>query len=492
MTADAPPGATIDKRTFLAALQCLTQGWFALRKPREAPSPGLEWLFYCGNEVGAAARAQLGLGRMLPWAPIEAGARATQHALADDASTLLFEATFVDGPLVARADAIRRHGNGWDLLEIKSAKEPENGKIKDEQLDDLAYTVMVAQAAGLPLRRCSLMLLSRRYRLGSAEPCMVEVDLTDVALARADELARRAGRIVAAITGADRPAATLMLYCRQCEWFASQCLGQDVGAHIFMLPALSQKRFDTITPIVDLHHVPDLVELTDNQRRVFEVIRSGAPRATAELRRLDEVAWPAYYLDFETVMPALPWFAGDAAHTQHPFQYSIHICERLGDCSAHVEYLAPREGDWRRELAERLLDDLGTTGSIVVYTDFEAGVLRGLAAAFPDLAPRLNAVIARLFDLHDVIKRGYCHPDFQGRTSIKKVLPVMVPELTYEAMKVPEGASASGVFGLMRVGRYDADESEQWRNHLLEYCKLDTLAMVRVHQALAQVRAALA
>lgn len=491
MTTTVPTRETIDKRTFLAALHCLTQGWFAQREPREDLSPGLEWLFYGGNEVGAAARAQLGTGRMLPRAPIEVGVDATQRALADDASTLLFEATFVDGPLVARADAVRRNGDGWDVIEVKSSKEAKNDKIEDDQLDDLAYTVMVAQAAGVRVRRCILMLLSRTYTLGTAGPCMVEVDLTDVVLARAAELARRADEIVVAVAGADRPAATLMLDCRKCDWFGSECLGHGIAANIFMLPALSQKRFDTFNGVVDLHRLPDLVDLTDNQRRVFEVIRSGTPLATSALCRLDEVVWPAYYLDFETVMPALPWFDGDGAHTQHPFQYSIHVCEALGECARHVEYLAPVQGDWRRELTERLLDDLGTAGSIIVYTDFEARVLRGLAGTFPDLAPRLSALIARLFDLHDVIKRGYCHPAFQGRTSIKKVLPVMVPELTYDGMTVPEGASASGVFGLMRVGRYTLDEAEQWRGHLLEYCKLDTLAMVRVHQALVQVRATL-
>ena len=214
------------------------------------------------------------------------------------------------------------------------------------------------------------------------------------------------------------------------------------------------------------------------------MIRSGEPRVSAGLAQLDAVSWPAYYLDFETVSPTLPWFDQDGAHEQHPFQFSVHVCDAPGHVVAHHEYLAQCEGDWRRDFVERLLDVLGDAGSVVVYTDFEKKVLNAMANPFPDLADRIAMVIRRIFDLHAVVKSGYCHPGFQGRTSIKKVLPVMVPELGYEGMAVNEGNSASGVFGLMRVGVYHEESVEQHRRDLLEYCKLDTLAMVRVHEEL--------
>jgi hypothetical protein len=204
--------------------------------------------------------------------------------------------------------------------------------------------------------------------------------------------------------------------------------------------------------------------------------------------QLDAVAWPAYYLDFETVAPFLPWFPGDGVHEVHPFQYSIHRRDEPAAPLAHCEFLAPLDGDWRRDLAERLLADLGTSGSVVVYTDFEQRQLRAMAAALPDLATQIEAVIARLYDLHDVVKEGYCHPAFRGRTSIKYVFPALVPGPGYADLAIAEGLSASGVFGLMRIGRYDADSCDAQRRHLLDYCKLDTLAMVQVHEALLAVR----
>jgi hypothetical protein len=347
---------------------------------------------------------------------------------------------------------------------------------------------MVAREAGLNVTAASLMLLSRSYRLGAPGDPLVLIDVTQAAIARADEFAAIAPELAEMVMSDDRPEPSLKLTCRKCDYFASDCLGLDVDPTIFVLPGLSQKRLDVIKPIVALRELPDNTDLTDNQRRIFDVIRSGQAQSLPGLAALDQVVWPAWYLDFETVMPSLPWFTGDGAYTNHPFQYSIHRCDSLGVVTTHHEYLAPVQGDWRLDFVDQLLETLGTEGSIIVYTSFEAGVLKSMAELFPTQADRIQQVIARLFDLHDVVKNGYIHPGFGGRTSIKKVLPVVAPDLSYAEMTVGEGESASGVFGLMRVGRYEASEFDQWRHHLLEYCKLDTLAMVRVHSELERLR----
>jgi hypothetical protein len=482
---------TIAKRTFLATLPCATRGWFSARVPQEPLTPADEWSFFGGNQLGAAAREQLGAGLLLPRTPPSLARETTQRMMAQPATTLLFEASFQWGNFVARADAVRRAAAGWDVIETKSGKEPKEGKEVDaEYIDDLAYTVMVARGAGLVIARCSLLLLSRAYRLGAPGKLLVEIDVTDAVLSRAAEFAALAPVVEAAVRAATRPDPALKLGCRSCDYFASSCLGAGIEQTIFMLPALSEKRLNQIKPIVDLRQVPDSVDLTDNQRRVFDVMRSGKAQLLDGLDDLDQVTWPAYYLDFETVSPVLPWFTGDASRDQHTFQYSIHVCDAVRQVVSHHEYLAGSTGDWRRALVEQLLADLGDRGSVIVFTNFEEKRLEEMAILFPELAPRLAAVIARLFDLNDVIKRGYCHPGFNGSTSIKKVLPVMVPELGYAGMAIGEGQSASGAFGLMRVGEYAPDTFDDWRRDLLAYCKLDTLAMVRVHAALCQVRAA--
>jgi len=167
--------------------------------------------------------------------------------------------------------------------------------------------------------------------------------------------------------------------------------------------------------------------------------------------------------------------------------YSLDRSDSLQSDPTHFEYLAPVDGDWRREMTELLLDQLGSSGSIVVYSSYEKTRLNALPGLYPDLAPRIAAVVERLFDLERVFKDGYCHPGFGGKTSIKKVLPVMVENLSYHGMAIGNGDDALGIFSLMRVGKHPPETHERHRANLLEYCGLDTRAMVELHRAVATI-----
>ena len=74
----------------------------------------------------------------------------------------------------------------------------------------------------------------------------------------------------------------------------------------------------------------------------------------------------------------------------------------------------------------------------------------------------------------------YYNPEFQGSYSIKTVLPVLVPDMTYEGMEVGNGSDAIAVFAYLAQGKYEGSEAEEKRRQLLEYCKMDTLGMVRL------------
>jgi len=197
------------------------------------------------------------------------------------------------------------------------------------------------------------------------------------------------------------------------------------------------------------------------------------------------------YLDFETVATAIPLYPGVAPYEQITTQFSLHRCDRPGHVVVHHEFLADPSRDCRRELAENLLAVLGDQGSVIVYhAAFERGQLARLAELFPDLAPRLEAVIGRLFDLEVVIRRGYYHPTFRGSYSIKRVLPVLIPELSYQNLPIADGDTAVAAFARMAIGQFDPDQATEIRQELLEYCKLDTLAMVELHRRLLEIAAA--
>ena len=482
----------VDKQDFLAGLTCRTQGWYVHHAPDEIPGPGLKWRFWIGDDVHERARRWLGAGTMLPRTPQDAAIAAAQDAVAKRNNTMFFEATFAWNGCVVRADAIRSHGTEWDLIEIKSGKSPDDGeKVKAEYVDDVAYTCMVARGAGLKVSRSFLVLINRDYRLNGTAEMFTYVDVTELVNARAAEMAAVADDVATKAAAAERPAPEMIFECKNCDFFATECVGRDIPDPLFIIPRINAKKFEALKQYERISRVPPDADLTPIQRGVVDVIQSGQPKVDLdELNILDTLQWPVRYLDFEAVTPHLPWFEDVAPYETLPFQYSLHVIDAPGAEVRHSEYLAPIADDWRRDMTETLLRDLGDAGSIVVYSGYEKGRLRALGERFPDLADKLNAAIERLFDLEVVFKKGYQHPGFGGRTSIKKVLPVMAPEpeLSYKQLAVNNGDDATGVFGLMRVGVTDAEFVDAQRERLLEYCKLDTYAMVRLHSATEALR----
>jgi hypothetical protein len=143
--------------------------------------------------------------------------------------------------------------------------------------------------------------------------------------------------------------------------------------------------------------------------------------------------------------------------------------------------------DERRSLAERLVADLEGTGSIVVYSSFEKRIINYLRALFPDLDDHLGSFINRLFDLEALIKNHYYDPGFRGSSSIKRTLPALVPGIGYESLAIGNGEDASALFARMARGEKSGAECGEIRNDLLAYCKQDTLAMVKLVQALRRL-----
>jgi hypothetical protein len=175
---------------------------------------------------------------------------------------------------------------------------------------------------------------------------------------------------------------------------------------------------------------------------------------------------------------------------QIPFQYSVHIQEQPGAETTHREFLATPPDDPRPELIEHMIADLGEAGSIVVHhAEFETKRIRELADYSPAHRPKLASLLDRVRDTEIPFKENwYLHPGLMGRSSIKVVLPTLAPELSYEEMEIGEGQAASLAFGDMVDGRVTGDEIRTTREALLDYCRLDTLAMVTI---VAKLRALL-
>jgi len=194
-------------------------------------------------------------------------------------------------------------------------------------------------------------------------------------------------------------------------------------------------------------------------------------------------------LDFETINPAIPIVDNSSPYQQLVFQFSLHVQRVPGGDVEHYEYLADTDGsDPRVNFIHQLIENCGTEGDILVYNiGFEREKLQALSAEFAPFAKNIQLISGRLKDLMIPFQeKWYYTPAMQGRYSIKNVLPAMVPELSYKDLAIQEGGTASKVFESMMTGTFKGDENKT-RTDLLEYCKLDTLAMVKILEKLGEV-----
>jgi uncharacterized protein DUF2779 len=474
---------SITKGVFLTGVECSTKGWFLLHGDGSGePTEGDLLRMAEGQEVHRRAQSLHSNG-------IFAGNQSkTNERILDSTVKLIFEAAFkVDG-FAARADWIRRVKGGWVIGEIKSSLHNED-ETAGRHIEDIAYTTMVLRRAGLPVKGCEIVLMNRDWRLGmSDEELFVVTDITEETTAMADSFNQLWDQMRINLLRKTKPGAHLNWSCRNCEYFADECVGKGVRDPIFCLPYLKEKRFGELIQMgaLSIHQISTEYSLSEKQEVVATAIRSGALQKDAQYieEALDEVVWPVGYLDFETVKTALPLYANIAPHEQIVTQYSLHIRDHDKADLEHRDYLADHTHDCRRELAERLLADTQGCKTVFVYSSFEKTVLGNLALRFPDLAPGLESLGSKLFDLLPIVRNGFVHPDFKGKSSIKVVLPVIAPDLSYKGLTINSGDAAIAAFAHLAMGKIDSAQVETVRSDLLGYCELDTLAMVRLHDGL--------
>lgn len=203
--------------------------------------------------------------------------------------------------------------------------------------------------------------------------------------------------------------------------------------------------------------------------------------------KLQELSYPLYFLDFETDGPAIPRLEGLHPYEQFPFQFSCHILQNNGSLE-HCEHLHDDTNDPRRPLAEALLATIGPTGSIIAYNaPFEQRIIRALARWLPDLSTDLTPLLERFWDQLVIFRNYYTDYRFHGSSSIKNILPVLVPELSYDQLDVSDGTAAQATWNSM-IAMTDPLEKNQLRQALLTYCGQDTLAMVKIHEVLTQLK----
>jgi hypothetical protein len=486
-----PMRESITKSDWLAAQGCISQAWFALRSKRTVPNEAALFRMEQGLEIGALAQQLFPGGVTVSNLDMNSAARVTADLLAAPSTGTLFEAAFVADKFVARADILKREQGGWHVLEVKSSFSDSSG-MKD-LIDDLAYTVFVLRRSGLAVRKASLVVLSRGFRHGDGPELLFEVlEKTTEVDFRVMDFDGTADSIVGDLFGDERPLAVLLSACRDCKFFATDCLGAGVTHTVLEIPGLHHTKLKRLSAagIIDLSGLPDDLNLNDCQERSRVAAISGKLAVKTGLTAaLHSIEWPCHYLDFETMATVLPAYEGHGCHHQVLTQFSIHRKAVFDAAPSHSEYLADARESSERILAEALIRDLRGTGSILVYSAFEKTCIGGLCKVFPDLAPALQQILDRLLDILPILRDHVSHPGFRGSFSIKKVLPALIPTLSYRDLEVADGETAIARFARMARGEISGESIATTRLHLLKYCKLDTFAMVQLHEKLSDLAA---
>jgi hypothetical protein len=243
--------------------------------------------------------------------------------------------------------------------------------------------------------------------------------------------------------------------------------------------------------IISLDEIPDDFQLPKNAKLQLDIFRKGYDFIDVESIKsfLHDIKYPLYYMDFETFQPAIPMFENSRPYMQIPFQYSLHYKESKNSALKHFEFLAEEKGDPRIPFIENLLRDTSEPGNILVYNKtFEITRLREIAESFPKYKKQIQKLIDRIIDLIIPFqKKFYYTNEMKGSYSIKYVLPALVPELNYNNLPINEGGLASLTFESL-YEETDENLVDEKRKQLLEYCKLDTFAMVKILEKLENIK----
>jgi hypothetical protein len=393
--------------------------------------------------------------------------------------------------VLALVDILVREGDEWRAYEVKSST-----SVKDVHFPDAAIQYYIMRGQGIEPKDISIVHLNTEYvRQGDLDlnQLFSTVSVLSEVLARQSEIPDLVAELKRVLDGGVVPDIPIGPQCNDpypCD-FIGHCWSGVPEYSVFNVTRLSEeKAFELYRDgIVRTQDIPGNFLLGEAAANQVQSDKSGLTRIAdiAIHAFLETLHYPLYFLDFETFNPAIPPFDGTQPYRQIPFQYSLHRKESPTTDLEHSGFLAEAGIDPRLPLIESMLSELEGPGNIVVYSSFEAGRIKDLAVQFSEYAEPLLALIERLVDLMQPFRdRAYYAPEMHGSYSIKAVLPALVPDLSYEGLAISDGWAASRAY-IDLADEKDSVRVAAIRNELWEYCKLDSLAMVRIVEKLEEL-----
>jgi hypothetical protein len=444
----------ISKTTYLYGMQCQKR-FYLNRFHKTFANPEDEqtqFIFQRGTDVGELAQ-QLFPGGVNAQGKekyhSEKTVQRTQELLVQ--TEIIYEAAFIYNDVICAVDILVRNGNNYYAFEVKSTN-----SVKEQHLDDAALQYYVLSNCGLNLSNFSIVHFNRDYvRLG-------ELDVKQLFTSSS---------VIEEVEARQKPIAKNIADIKKLVWL-KKIPDVEMGSHCNLPYACNFSEYCLNQLPESEREMEEEVELDTSIRVDSEAWKSFS----------EDFVFPLYFFDFETVMYGVPEYNFSRPYQQIPFQYSLHVLLKPHSKPLHKSHLGDGISDPRPDLIEQMIRDLGESGSIVTWNiTFERGVIAKLAIDFPEYQKELAAIQARLVDLMPPFRPnwGVVSSDaFRNSYSIKNILPVVVPKLSYQELTIQEGGTASFLYGQMAL--LEPKEREQLRADLLDYCHLDTLAMLRI------------
>ena len=475
----------LSKTDYLSYLACPEEFWMQYHQPELMPpfSIDAQHKVEQGNIIDRLAKEWFQDQRVL-------------QKMGIDSKKVFFQYQVKSRNCIVKADiTVFYDEKECDIYEVKAAT-----KLKEEHLDDIAFQKMVFEAKGYKIRRTFLIHINNKY------PFQFPPDLDqflqikevteDVDAIMEDTFTLSQDALEWIQKEALEPCSTIQVGCGKglnCAYVKHYHppLPQST---IFDIANIRAKKKQVLINegILDIHDVPSDFQLSPNQRLQVDLVQQ--QQVLIKVSKIKEVIegfeYPLYFLDYETYSYVFPAQEGLFAYQQMVFQYSLHIIDSADSKVRHIEYLMPTKDTPLEHVVKHMSTHIHPSkGTVLVWNEsFEKTQNRIMAEQFPQYADFLLSVNERVYDLRKIFSTGlYLHPKFKGKTSIKKVLPVLCPELSYEDLEIQNGNAAVIKWHHMTDGRMTKKDAEQTYQDLLKYCELDTWAMVLIWEELKKI-----
>jgi len=474
----------LSKSLFIEGLQCRKALYLHKFKPelKDEVTLAREAVFESGREIGRRAQNLFPGGVEIEYDGYSAQEQLdrTRHEI-KKGTKVLYEPAFSHDGVFFKADIMRRVGDSWELYEVKGAT-----SVKDVYLEDISIQYYVLKGCGIPIKDVYLAYINNKYvRDGELDVNQLfTIEKQTRAVEENQENVKKALKEMRSSLRGGLPQIDIGEYCDDpypCD-FRGHCWKHIPKNSVFDLKGNGAKKFDLYrASIVHMKDIPrDWLNFHQGIQVACTLEKKNYINAENIKEFLNTLQYPLSFLDFETFQSAVPLFSGTSPYQQITFQYSLHVIQDKDKEPVHYEYLARPNSDPREELVEQLLSDIPRKGSVLVYTSFEKTRLNELADWLPGYAAEINSLTDRIIDLAAPFRKKDLYLwQMCGSHSIKEVLPALVPDMNYSGLEISDGGMAMSAYFEMRESK-DPEKVERIRKNLLEYCGMDTLAMVKV------------